>query len=136
LLWNDLAVESAVTEGAPTGSWNWRRGAVGAAVLTILCVAASAWIIEWTDRPQPIRGKWPHMAPLPMVAVLSPAAAFWFVYFARYWRGRARIRERWRPADYWRSIAAYPIKSFLWLVVIVELGLFLLAAACSVSVHS
>ena len=114
--------------------WKWIRGVIGAAMLMLLCVIASARFIEWVDRPQPIRAQWPHMGTLAMVRVLVPAAVFWFVYFARYWRGRAMIVRCWRLAGCWRPIIAHPIKSFLWLVIILELC-FLFLAASSPRVH-
>jgi hypothetical protein len=104
------------------GSWKLIRGIVAAATVAILCVIASARIIEWQDYPQPIRAPWPHMDPLAMVAVLAPAGAFWFVYFARYWRGPETIAGCWRP------LVTRPVKSFLWLVIIFELCLLFLAA--------
>jgi hypothetical protein len=114
--------------------WKWIRGVIGAAMLTLFCVVASARIIEWADRPQPVRAKWPHMDTWAMAAVLVPAAVFWFVYFARYWRGRAMIVRCRRLAGCWRPIVSYHIKSFLWLVIILELY-FIFLVASSPRVH-
>jgi len=115
---------TAPTQDAPTtGSWKWIRGVIGAATVATLCIIASARIIEWKDYPQPIHATWPHMDPLAMVVVLVPAGVFWFVYFARYWRGRKIFAGCWRP------LVMHPVKSFLWLVIIVELCSLLLAAS-------
>ncbi|HET6326809.1 MAG TPA: hypothetical protein VFG04_19180 [Planctomycetaceae bacterium] len=114
----------------------WIRGFIGALILTALCVIAAARIIEWQDRPQPIRGRWPHMNASAMVAVLAPAAVFWFVYFAYYWRGRAlAVQCRRLVAKCGRSVVTHPVKSFLWLVIVVELSFFFLVAISSPAVH-
>ncbi len=114
----------------------WIRGFIGAVILTVLCVIAAAWIIEWQDRPQPIRGRWPHMNALAMVAVLAPAALLWLVYFAHYWRGQTLFVQSLRLlAPCRQSIFTHPIKSFQWLVIVVELGFLFLVAISGPAVH-
>jgi hypothetical protein len=71
----------------------WGRGLIWATLLAIGCVSASAWTIEWTDYPRPIRARWPHMDMLPMILVLGPASIFWWFYFTYHWRGRALLIE-------------------------------------------
>jgi hypothetical protein len=67
--------------------WKWIRGVIGAAMLMLLCVIASARFIEWVDRPQPIRAQWPHMGTLAMVQLIVAAiglALYMGAYYATY----------------------------------------------------
>jgi magnesium-transporting ATPase (P-type) len=71
----------------------WIRALTGAALLALGCVSTAAWIIEWIDRPQPIRAQWPHTDRWLMIVVLLPALVFWWFYFSYHWRGRVLLAE-------------------------------------------
>ncbi len=102
----------------------WVRGSLGAAALAVGCVVASARIIEWKDAPQPIRSQWPHMNVWLVVAVVVPAAPFWWFYFAFHWRGRVLFAEC-------LTVIRQPL---LWLVALI-VALYCFGSLLSPAVH-
>jgi hypothetical protein len=86
----------ALEERRMSGKPNWKqwiRGLIGASLLAVICVCASALTIVLKDAPVPIHSQWPHLDPLFAPLVMAPAAAFWWYYFTYHWRGVALVRE-------------------------------------------
>ena len=68
-------------------------GLLQASVLALVCVCVAAEYIESRDGHWLIHQQWPHLHPLLAPLVLGPAIAFWWFYFAYYWRGHSLSRR-------------------------------------------
>jgi hypothetical protein len=64
-------------------------------MLLLLVITVASGIFQYRVGPFPPSAKWPYIDWDRIVAVCTPAAAFWFWFFARYKRpeGRPTLEE-------------------------------------------